>query len=63
MGYMEMLHFYHEFSETKYLDLYILCLAKTTNQLFVIDHLNYTSSLVLFYDNFTETKNHPPRNI
>ena len=63
MGYMEMLHLYHEFPETEYLDLYILCLAKTTNQLFVIDHLNYTRSLVLFYDNFTETKNHPPRNI
>ena len=63
MGYIEMLHLYHEFSRstrTRDLDLYFHCLPKTTNYFFAFNHRNYAKWLVLFHDNLLKLKiTHP----
>ena len=59
MGYIEMLHLYHEFSRnvrTGDLDLYILCLPKITDNFFAFIHHNYAKWLVLFNDNSLKIK-------
>ena len=59
MGYIEMLHLYHEFSrsiQTGDLDLYIHCLPKITNYLFTFNHHNYARWLVSFHNNLLKLK-------
>ena len=59
MGYIEMLHLYHEFSrsiQTGDLDLYIHCLPKITNCFFTFNHHNYARWLVLFHNNLLKLK-------
>ena len=59
MGYIKMLHPYHEFSRsirTGDLDLYIFCLPKITNNFLVFNHHNYARWFVLFHDNLLKLK-------
>ena len=52
MGYVDMLHLYHEFSRsirTGDLDLYIYCLQRMTALFFTFNHQNYSRWLTVYH--------------
>ena len=63
MGYIEMLHLYHEFSRSFRngdLDLYIYCLPHLASYFFSFNHQNYSRWLVCYHENLLKLqKTHP----
>ena len=63
MGYVDMLHLYHEFSRsirTGDLDLYIYCLQQMTALFFTLNHQNYSRWLTMYHDKLLKLKNSHP---
>ena len=63
MGYVDMLHPYHEFSRiirTGDLDLYIYCLQQMTVLFFTFNHQNYLRWLIMYHDKLLKLKNSHP---
>lgn len=63
MGYIQMIHLYHEFSRSIRegdFKLYIHCLPKIANYFFTFNHVNYSRWLVRFHDNLLKLyETHP----
>ena len=60
MGYINMLHLYHEFSRSIRsgdLDLYIYCLQEMTALFFMFNHQNYSRWLTVYHDKLFKLKN------
>ena len=66
MGYIDMIHLYHEFSQiirTGDLKLYIFRLPHLTDYFFAFNHPNYARWIVLFHDNLMKLHlSHPEVN-
>ena len=63
MGYVDMLHLYHEFSRsirTGDLDLYIYCLQQMTAVFFTLNRQNYSFWLTVYHDKLLKLKNSHP---
>lgn len=63
MGYIEMMHLYHEFARsfrTGDLDLYIYCLPRLASYFFTFNHHNYARWLVIYHDNLLKLKETHP---
>ena len=63
IGYIQMVHLYHEFSRSIRegdLELYIYCLPQISKYFFAFNHVNYSRWLVRFHDNVLRLKiSHP----
>ena len=60
MGYVDMLHLYHEFSgsiRTGDLDLYIYCLQRMTVSFFTFNHQNYSRWFTVYHNKLLKLKN------
>ena len=63
MGYVDMLHLYHEFSRsisTGDQDLYIYCLQRMAALFFTFNHQNYSRWLTVYHDKLLKLKNSHP---
>ena len=63
MGYINMLHLYHEFPvsiRTGDLDLYIYCLQRITALFFTFNHQNYSRWLTVYHGQLLKLKNSHP---
>lgn len=63
MGYVDMLHLYHEFSRSVRrgdLDLHIYCLQRITALFFTFNHQNYSRWLIVYHDKLLRLKDSHP---